>query len=89
MPTPTTFDPSGIEEDEDDSESFDMDSWLAEDVPENEPDIETESELEADEPDLAVEPELEPANLPLNRLPKKRSRAETGKDGVRPERKQR
>lgn len=61
LPTPTTFDPSGIEEDEDDSESFDMDSWLAEDVPENEPDIETESELEADEPDLAVEPELEPA----------------------------
>lgn len=55
LPTPTTFDPSGIEEDEDDSESFDMDSWLAEDVPENEPDIETESELEA------VEPELEPA----------------------------
>ena len=48
LPTPTTFDPSGIEEDEDDSESFDMDSWLAEDVPEN-------------EPDLAVEPELEPA----------------------------
>lgn len=35
LPTPTTFDPSGIEEDEDDSESFDMDSWLAEDVPEN------------------------------------------------------
>lgn len=61
LPTPTTFDPSGIEEDEDDSDSFDMDSWLAEDVPENEPDIETESELEADEPDLAVEPELEPA----------------------------
>lgn len=61
LPPPTTFDPSGIEEDEDDSESFDMDSWLAEDVPENEPDIETESELEADEPDLAVEPELEPA----------------------------
>lgn len=61
LPTPTTFDPSGIEEDEDDSESFDMDSWLAEDVPENEPDIETDSELEADEPDLAVEPELEPA----------------------------
>ena len=50
LPTPTTFDPSGIEEDEDDSDSFsfDMDSWLAEDVPEN-------------EPDLAVEPELEPA----------------------------
>ena len=48
VPTPTTFDPSGIEEDEDDSDSFDMDSWLAEDVPEN-------------EPDLAVEPELEPA----------------------------
>lgn len=48
LPTPTTFDPSGIEEDEDDSDSFDMDSWLAEDVPENEPDI-------------AVEPELEPA----------------------------
>ena len=42
LPTPTTFDPSGIEEDEDDSESFDMDSWLAEDVPENEPDIATE-----------------------------------------------
>lgn len=61
LPTPTTFDPSGIVEDEDDSESFDMDSWLAEDVPENELDIETESELEADEPDLAVEPELEPA----------------------------
>ena len=61
LPTPTTFDPSGIEEDEDDSDSFDMDSWLAEDVPEIEPDIETESELEADEPDLAVEPELEPA----------------------------
>lgn len=36
LPTPTTFDPSGIEEDEDDSESLDMDSWLAEDVPENE-----------------------------------------------------
>lgn len=48
LPTPTTFDPSGIEEDEDDSDSLDMDSWLAEDVPEN-------------EPDLAVEPELEPA----------------------------
>lgn len=48
LPTPTTFDPFGIEEDEDDSDSFDMDSWLAEDVPEN-------------EPDLAVEPELEPA----------------------------
>lgn len=48
LPTPTTFDPSGIEEDEDDSDSFDMDSWLAEDVPEN-------------EPDLAVEPELKPA----------------------------
>lgn len=48
LPTPTTFDPSGIEEDEDDSDFFDMDSWLAEDVPEN-------------EPDLAVEPELEPA----------------------------
>lgn len=48
LPTPTTFDPSGIEEDEDDSDSFDMDSWLAEDVPEN-------------ESDLAVEPELEPA----------------------------
>lgn len=48
LPTPTTFDPSGIEEDEDDSDSFDIDSWLAEDVPEN-------------EPDLAVEPELEPA----------------------------
>lgn len=61
LPTPTTFDPSGIEEDEDDSDSFDMDSWLAEDVPEIKPDIETESELEADEPDLAVEPELEPA----------------------------
>ena len=61
LPTPTTFDPSGIEEDEDDSDSFDMDSWLAEDVPEIEPDIETEVELEADEPDLAVEPELEPA----------------------------
>lgn len=61
LPTPTTFDPSGIEEDEDDSDSFDMDSWLAEDVPEIEPDIETEVELEADEPELAVEPELEPA----------------------------
>ena len=61
LPTPTTFDPSGIEEDEDGSESFDMDSWLAEDVPEIEPDIETEVELEADEPVLAVEPELEPA----------------------------
>lgn len=61
LPTPTTFDPSGIEEDEDDSESFDMDSWLAEDVPEIEPDIETEVELEAEEPELAVEPELEPA----------------------------
>lgn len=61
LPTPTTFDPSGIEEDEDDSESFDMDSWLAEDVPEIEPDIETEVELEADKPELAVEPELEPA----------------------------
>ena len=61
LPTPTTFDPSGIEEDEDDSESFDMDSWLAEDVPENEPDIETEIELETEEPELSVEPELEPA----------------------------
>lgn len=61
LPTPTTFDPSGIEEDEDDSESFDMDSWLAEDVPENEPDIETEIELETEEPELTVEPELEPA----------------------------
>ena len=61
LPTPTTFDPSGIEEDEDDSDSFDMDSWLAEDVPEIEPDIETEVELEADKPKLAVEPELEPA----------------------------
>ena len=61
LPTPTTFDPSGIEEDEDDSESFDIDSWLAEDVPEIEPDIETEVELEADKPELAVEPELEPA----------------------------
>lgn len=61
MPTPTTFDPSGIEEDEDDSESFDMDSWLAEDVPENEPDIETEIELETEEPELSVEPKQESA----------------------------
>lgn len=61
LPTPTTFDPSGIEEDEDDSESFDMDSWLAEDVPENEPDIETEIELETEEPELSVIRELEPA----------------------------
>lgn len=61
LPTPTTFDPSGIEEDEDDSESFDMDSWLAEDVPEIEPDTEAEIELETAEPELTVEPELEPA----------------------------
>ena len=61
LPTPTTFDPSGIEEDEDDSESFDMDSWLAEDVPENEPDIETEIELETEEPELSVEPKQESA----------------------------
>ena len=46
LPTPTTFDPSGIEEDEDDSESFDMDSWLAEDVPEIEPDTEAETDSE-------------------------------------------
>lgn len=61
LPTPTTFDPSGIEEDEDDSESFDMDSWLAEDVPEIEPDTEAEIELETAEPELTVEPEHEPA----------------------------
>lgn len=61
LPTPTTFDPSGIEEDEDDSESFDMDSWLAEDVSEIEPDTEAEIELETAEPELTVEPELEPA----------------------------
>lgn len=61
LPTPTTFDPSGIEEGEDDSESFDMDSWLAEDVPEIEPDTEAEIELETAEPELTVEPELEPA----------------------------
>lgn len=61
LPTPTTFDPSGIEEDEDDSESFDMDSWLAEDVPEIEPDTEAEIELETAEPEVTVEPELEPA----------------------------
>lgn len=71
LPTPTTFDPSGIEEDEDDSESFDMDSWLAEDVPEIEPDIETEVELEADKPELAVEPELEPAKPAPEPLAKK------------------
>lgn len=61
LPTPTTFDPSGIEEDEDDSDSFDMDSWLAEDVPEN-------------EPDLAVEPELEPAK-PATEPPAKKEAA--------------
>ena len=61
LPTPTTFDPSGIEEDEDDSDSFDMDSWLAEDVPEN-------------EPDLAVEPELEPAK-PTTEPPAKKEAA--------------
>lgn len=61
LPTPTTFDPSGIEEDEDDSDSLDMDSWLAEDVPEN-------------EPDLAVEPELEPAK-PAPEPPSKKEAA--------------
>lgn len=61
LPTHTTFDPSGIEEDEDDSDSFDMDSWLAEDVPEN-------------EPDLAVEPELEPAK-PATEPPAKKEAA--------------
>ena len=61
LPTPTTFDPSGIEEDEDDSESFDMDSWLVEDVSEIEPDTEAEIELETAEHELTVEPELEPA----------------------------
>lgn len=61
LPTPTTFDPSGIEEDEDDSDSFDMDSWLAEDVPENEPDTEAEIELETEEPELSVEPKQESA----------------------------
>ena len=61
LPTPTTFDPSGIEEDEDNSDSFDMDSWLAEDVPEN-------------EPDLAVEPELEPAK-PATEPPAKKEAA--------------
>lgn len=57
LPTPTTFDPSGIEEDEDDSDSFDMDSWLAEDVP----DTEAEIELETEEPELSVEPKQESA----------------------------
>lgn len=57
LPTPTTFDPSGIEEDEDDSDSFDMDSWLAEDVP----DTEAEIELETAEPELTVEPKQESA----------------------------
>lgn len=47
LPTPTTFDPSGIEEDEDDSDSLDMDSWLAEDVPENEPAPEPPAKKEA------------------------------------------
>lgn len=61
LPTPTTFDPSGIEEDEDDSDSFDMDSWLVEDVSEIEPDTEAEIELETAEHELTVEPELEPA----------------------------
>lgn len=61
LPTPTTFDPSGIEEDEDDSDSFDTDSWLAEDVPENEPDTEAEIELETEEPELSVEPKQESA----------------------------
>lgn len=57
LPTPTTFDPSGIEEDEDDSDSFDMDSLLAEDVP----DTEAEIELETAEPELTVEPKQESA----------------------------
>ncbi len=81
LPTPTTFDPSGIEEDEDDSESFDMGSWLAEDVPEIEPDTEAEIELETAEPELTVEPELEPAETD-SKPPAKRNHAETGRDGV-------
>lgn len=70
LPTPTTFDPSGIEEDEDDSESFDMDSWLAEDVPENEPDIEAEIELETEEPELSVEPKQKPVKASKAKTPK-------------------
>lgn len=61
LPSPTTFDPSGVEEDEDDTESFDMDSWLAEEADsEIEPDSEAEIELETAEPKLAVEPEQKP-----------------------------
>ncbi len=50
LPAPTTFDPTGIEEDEDDSEFSDTDSWLTE---EENPEIELELES-------AVEPEPEP-----------------------------
>ena len=53
LPAPTTFDPTGIEEDEDDSEFSDTDSWLTED--EN-PEIELELE-----PAVEPEPEPEPA----------------------------
>ena len=53
LPAPTTFDPTGIEEDEDESEFSDTDSWLTED--EN-PEIELELE-----PAVEPEPEPEPA----------------------------
>ena len=43
------------------SDDFDMDSWLAEDVPENEPDTEAEIELETEEPELSVESKQESA----------------------------
>lgn len=53
LPAPTTFDPTGIEEDEDDSEFSDTDSWLTE---EENPEIELELE-----PAVEPEPEPEPA----------------------------
>ena len=51
LPAPTTFDPTGIEEDEDDSEFSDGDDLLIEESFETEPELELEA---------AVEPEPEP-----------------------------